>query len=104
LTEKVARSGKKRDKFEALVDSWDRDMGGKSVTNFQHLSHFQIIGMGPSALGFMLERLRHGELRWLYAIKCVSGYEAETPAMSNDRKAIIEAWLEWGAANGILSR
>jgi len=88
-------------KFQALAKDWERAMFGESVITHEHLSHFQIIGMGQSALPHVLDRLESGDLKWLYAAKCITGYEADTEEMENDADRIVSAWSEWRKTRGI---
>ncbi len=90
-----------REKFEALTEAWDEQHGGSSVVSLNHLIYHQIIGMGAEVIPFLLERLKLGEGHWIYALKCISGEQAETPAMHGDADQVIEAWLAWGQGRGI---
>jgi hypothetical protein len=87
-------------KFLALAEAWDEDNLGMSTSNYQHPAHLQIIGMGTIAIPLLLERLRRGERRWVYALKCVTGEQADTPEMRGDPKLVIKAWLDWGTQHG----
>jgi hypothetical protein len=94
--------GSVEEKFAALADAWDEHNSGRSVIDYAHFAHLQIIGMGAPALPLILDRLIEGEGdgRWVFALKCVSGDQTDTPAMRGDLDAVIKAWSEWGKRNG----
>ena len=88
------------EKFEALAEAWNDHNSGRSVVDYYHLSHLQIIGMGTPILGMALERLLGGDGRWVFSLKCISGEEADAPSMRGDLDAVMNAWHEWGKRNG----
>jgi len=90
-----------RDKFDALAETWEDKLGGSSVLNLNDVIYHQIIGMGAEIIPFLLERLRESEGHWIYALKCISGDQAESPEMHGDADRVINAWLAWGRARGI---
>jgi hypothetical protein len=87
-------------KFAALADAWDEHNSGRSVVDYAHFAHLQIIGMGVPVLPLILARLIDGDGRWVFALKCISGDQADTPSMRGDLDAVINAWAEWGKRNG----
>jgi hypothetical protein len=90
------------DKFSALADAWNDYSAGSSVRNYNHLSHLQIIGMGLAVVPFLLRRVAAGEGAWIYALKCITGHEAESPNMQGDAQRVIAAWVKWGERHGKL--
>jgi hypothetical protein len=90
------------DKFNALADAWDNFNSDRSVVDYDDLSHLQLMSMGPSIIPLLMERLRKGSGRWIYALKCISGEEAETADMRGDADRVIEAWVQWGKRNGYI--
>lgn len=87
-------------KFEALALTWAEKNAGQSVVNYYQLSLMQIIGMGREALPFIFERIARGEGKWVFALKCITGEEAETPDMQGNPQRVIDAWLKWGVSHG----
>jgi hypothetical protein len=87
------------DKFLALVKAWEDHNRARSVMDYDHVSYAQIIGMGERAIPLLMARLEQGEGDWIYALKCITGVQAETPDMHGDPDAVISAWLEWGKRN-----
>jgi hypothetical protein len=88
-------------KFDALAQDWIKHTKGRSVTEFNHFSHSQIIGMGPAVIPILLRRLQCGESDWIMALKTITGVKVTTSEMRGNVKAIIEAWISWGKANGL---
>jgi hypothetical protein len=85
-----------QEKLEALAEAWEEQHAGRSVLSLNHIAYHQIIGMGEAAIPLLIERVRNGEAHWIYALKCISGEQAETPEMQGDADRVIEAWVEWG--------
>jgi hypothetical protein len=83
-------------KFDALVEAWEDHQTGRSVTDFNHVAYTQIIGMGTTAIAWLLDKLTEGDGDWIYALKCITGQEAETPDMYGDADRVIAAWRAWG--------
>jgi hypothetical protein len=83
-------------KFDALAEAWERHNAGRSVRDYYHLAHMQIIGMSELAIPHLLQRMKRGDAKWVFALKCISGMEADTPDMLGDSERIIQAWLAWG--------
>jgi len=84
------------DKFEALADAWDNASPGSSIIDYDNFALHQIIGMGPAAIPFLLDRLRCGEGHWVYALTCIAGEQAHEEQMNGDADQVIQAWLDWG--------
>ncbi|HET6251234.1 MAG TPA: hypothetical protein VFE47_26360 [Tepidisphaeraceae bacterium] len=70
-----------KSKFDALAEAWDDDNLGMSTSNYQHPAHLQIIGMGTAAIPMLLDKLRQGQRRWVYALKFITGEQPDTPEM-----------------------
>jgi hypothetical protein len=87
-------------KFHALAEAWDEDNLGMSTSNYQHSAHLQIIGMGMTVIPLLLERLRRGERRWVYALRYVTGEQPDTAEMRGDPERVIRAWLDWASLHG----
>jgi hypothetical protein len=90
-------------KFHALATAWRWHNRGKSVLDYDDFSYLQIIGMGPPVVPYLLKAVEDGEGFWYFALKCITGREAETPDMHGDPEAIRQAWIEWGKKYGQLA-
>ena len=89
-------------KFKALSGEWKLRRLGLSVVDYNDFANLQIIGMGPAVIPYLLKEVHNGTSIWVFALKCITGAEAETPAMHGDGKAVRQAWLEWGKRHGYL--
>jgi hypothetical protein len=89
-------------KFASLVELWESRNIEQGKRNFNDLAFLQIIGMGQFAIRPLLERVRNRDTKWIYALKCISGQEADKKEMRGDVDQIINAWVAWGIRNGYI--
>lgn len=94
--------GSAREKFEKLAQAWDDNNLGLSQSNYQDPAHLQIIGMGEAAVPLLLDRVRRGERRWVYALRFITGEQPDTPEMRGDAPRVMQAWIDWGIARGLI--
>lgn len=88
-----------KEKIDALEESWRAHQGGRSRTEYNHFSYFQIVGSGPFALPILLEKVKAGSNAWFVALKAISGENVDTPAMQGKPSEAREAWVSWGDRN-----
>jgi hypothetical protein len=88
-----------RQKFEHLAISWQEYNSGQSVIDYSDFAFEQIVGMGVAVVPLLLERVASGESEWIYALKCISGVQAETTEMQGDEDQVVQAWIQWGRNN-----
>lgn len=91
-------------RFYALMNQWEIDTAVKSsITEIvMHPAYQQIIGMGPTALPFILSAMKMKRGHWFWALKSITG---EDPVAPNDRgniKKMTEIWLHWGQEQGYI--
>jgi hypothetical protein len=96
IDNKTVRFSSVQEKVDALEESWRKYNAGRSITDYNHFSHYQIIGLGSFAIPFLLEKVRGGSSHWFVALKAISGVSAELPETRGNPKAARDAWLEWG--------
>jgi len=89
-------------KFEALASDWVHGSPSGSIIALNNLSHLQIIGMGEPAIPFLISRVAKGQTRWIAALKCITGEQAETAEMHGDFDKVVDAWTAWGKKHGYL--
>lgn len=89
-------------KFHALAERWRDHNLGRAVTDYGDLSYLQIIGMGPVVIPLLLENLRTDMGNWIFALKCITGEQAEPVTKPVNPEYIIDLWLEWGQRNGFI--
>jgi hypothetical protein len=88
-----------RQKFEELSKSWQEYNFGSSIIEYHDAAFEQIIGMGAEVVPYLLERLKDGEVEWVYALQRITGHHIENPDMIGDAEKVAEAWIEWGREN-----
>lgn len=75
---------------------WDSSVTQKIL----HPSYQQIIGMGPIAVGWILQALRHDADFWFDALTAITGEQPVPIEHAGDIQAMANDWLEWGRHNG----
>ena len=88
------------ERFALLADTWERETRFFSDNEriLTHPAYQQIIGMGPFALPFILNRLRKRGGHWSWALICITGEDPVDPAHAGDIHLMRKAWLRWAAA------
>ena len=88
--------------FQRLAKIWRKETAVfSSVTKkVCHPAYQEIIGMGPTALPFILQELERKPGHWFWALHAISG---EDPVGVEDNfDAAVMAWLDWGKRKGYL--
>jgi len=86
--------------FRAHVEKWRRDTRHTSsiAKMITHSSYLRIIGMGKTAVPFLLRELKDRPDHWLVALNAITG---EDPArVGSTFIEAVDAWLNWGAVKG----
>jgi hypothetical protein len=91
-------------RFERLAAQWREQAAPlSSSTDRAMLPSYQtIIGMGETALPFILEEMRNRGGHWFWALRAITG---ENPVPSEHRgnvEAMTQDWLQWGGERGCL--
>jgi hypothetical protein len=95
-----------RARFDRLAVEWRNDtfLSSKIRDKVLHTAYQKIIGMGPSAISFILHDLaENGPNHWFWALHAIT---EEDPVPSNqvgNMVAMTEAWLQWGRKKGYRS-
>jgi len=61
-----------------------------------HGAYQQIIGMGPTAIPFILLSMRQESNHWFWALKAITGDDPVSPEHRGKIKEMNDAWLDWG--------
>jgi hypothetical protein len=93
-----------RAKFDALAERWNKYNRGRSVVEYNHPAYWQIVGMGPSAIPFLLEDMEKNNGRWFKALRYITGIQMGTEETRGDFQSLKRAWLEWSVADVIGSQ
>lgn len=88
--------------FERLANVWKQQTGHLSniSTRCTHPAYQQIIGMGKTAILFILRDLKDTQEDWFWALTAITG---ENPIPKRDAGYVdkmTEAWLRWAKAKG----
>ena len=91
-----------RTRFQTLAHQWKREtahlsnIGKKAL----HPAYQEIIGMGKSAVPLLLAELRREPDDWFWALHAITGAQPVPAENRGDVKAMADAWLQWGLAQG----
>ena len=93
-----------RSRFAMLAVEWhdDTDHLSSPVQIAMHEDYQKIIGMGSTALPFILEDLRDRGGLWYWALNAIA---EESPVPEDDAgniPAMKASWLHWGAERGYI--
>lgn len=92
--------------FQSLAAQWrgETRILSNVTRRCQHIAYQRIIGMGESAVPFILRDLRdNGPDDWFWALTAITGKNPISADIVGDVQKMTEAWLQWGATAGYLS-
>lgn len=90
-------------RFEHLAGEWKRSESPSSSAMglAMHPAYQKIIGMGPTAIPWIIEELKREPDHWFWALHCLTGGIDPVPeADRGDLQAMANAWIEWARQNG----
>lgn len=90
------------DRFHELLKGWLDERGSSSSVSqlSLHPKYQQIIGMGATAIPFILRELEREPKHLFWALHAITG---ENPVPEADRgriRKMAEAWIRWGKDRG----
>src|SRR5262249_5983720 len=86
-------------RFEKLAKAWKREteLISKVTKKVLHPAYQRIIGMGETAVPFILKDLAdNGPDDWFWALTAITDENPITQEIAGDMTAMTEAWLQWG--------
>lgn len=89
-------------KFEFLATKW-KDETQRAPTILEiatHPAYQQIIGMGSSAIPFILKQLKTEPDHWFWALKAITCEDPVPEKSRGNLNAMTDEWLEWGKSKG----
>lgn len=103
-TFRILKASPSRDEFQALAEQWHREtLHASSITKkVLHPSYQRIMAMGKPALPWILDDLHKTRSHWLWALHFITGKDPAEPSVNFNQA--VDAWLQWGLDNGLLSR
>lgn len=92
------------ERFRTLATTWHAETDHLSSTTERvlHPSYQQIIGLGPSAVPFLLRDLAETRSHWFWALRAITGEDPVNQDDAGNIRKMTEAWLEWGRRKGYL--
>lgn len=91
--------------FRALAETWRDDTRFESslMQSISHPAYRSIVQLGEDVVPVLLRELQqqHPE-PWFLALREITGIDPVTPNARGNMRAIINAWLHWGRARGLL--
>jgi len=94
-----------KEDFDRLADEWERNrpQGVDLADMVMHSAYQQIIGIGPQAIPWLLDRLEERPGHWFWALNSITRDESVVPEESHGNlNKMAEAWLNWGSRHGFV--
>lgn len=94
-----------KERFNRLAAEWKLDtyLSSKIKEKVAHLAYQKIIGMGPTAIPFILEDMKeNGPNHWFWALHAITEENPVPRDQPGNIVAMTEAWLQWGRKKGYL--
>jgi hypothetical protein len=90
--------------FEELALAWSSGTAHLSSPTklIEHPAYRQIIGLGPDVLPLLLHDLAENGRFWFPALNAITGENPVPDDAAGDVKRMMEAWIRWGATNGLI--
>ncbi len=93
-----------RAEFNSLANMWKSETRFMSspVDKAAHPAYQRIMGMGRTALPWILQELQREPHQWFAALTAIAG---ENPVPRRERgiiKVMAKRWIEWGINQGLL--
>ena len=88
--------------FAQLAARWRAETAVLSSTTAvaMHPAYQRIIGLGPQAIPLILADLQATPGHWFWALAALTGENPVPPGDEGRVRAMADAWLAWGRANG----
>lgn len=92
-----------RARFESLVSWWRTETSPLSSLHdiILHPAYQQIIGMGESALPYLLTEMATAPDHWGWALRAITGEDPVPPEDAGQLDRVAKHWLEWARRAGI---
>ena len=89
-------------RFYSLSTTWRTEIESASTANdmFLHPAYQQIIGMGPSAIPFLLRELSERPEHWFWALTAFTGVDPVPESHRGRVDQMAQAWLQWRRERG----
>jgi hypothetical protein len=91
--------------FDALFEAWTEEtMFSSAVDEIVLNKNYQrIIGLGPKALPYLLDRLQHSDAHLFWALEHISGENPVPEELWGNVPEMSARWLQWGVDRGLIA-
>jgi hypothetical protein len=91
-------------RFDSLAQRWREETEFASAPSalFMHQAYQEIIGLGPAVLPLVLRDLGETRDHWFWALRSITAENPVPPEERGKVERMVERWLEWGRAKGLL--
>ncbi len=88
--------------FNSLADQWRHERGATSWASQMAMqpSYQSIIGMGPTAIPFILRELDKQPDHWFWALRSITRENPVKPHQRGKIREMAQAWLDWARNRG----
>ena len=93
-----------QNRFDELARNWKQGtlVMSSSPQIYEHDAYRQIVDLGEQVLPFIFDELRRSnDIHWIQALEEISDFRRPKSGATPD--AVIQAWLRWGNARGLVS-
>ena len=89
-------------KFQNLVTQWRAERRATSLVADMvvHPAYQGIIGMGPTAVPFILHELQRSPDHWFWALRAITRENPVPEEIRGNMREMAATWLAWGEARG----
>ena len=90
--------------FLRLKNKWEEEtaMLSSIAEISMHQAYQQIIGMGQTAVPFILNELNKKPGHWFWALKSITGEDPVSQEQRGKLREMTKVWLKWGREKGYL--
>ena len=89
-------------RFLQLKATWEKETAHLSSLISMHPAYQQIIGMGPTAISFILRELKNKPGHWFWALKSITGEDPVPPEHRGKVRQMTDDWLKWARERGYI--
>ena len=102
LADWAAERDRDHERFLSLAARWKAErLPVSSPTQLtDHPAYLEIVGMGRTAIPWLLRELRREPDHWFIALKRLAGIDPVQPASRGNLDAMAADWLAWGRQQG----
>ncbi|HEX8673792.1 MAG TPA: hypothetical protein VF710_17985 [Longimicrobium sp.] len=91
------------EEFRRLSARWREETEHLSSTDvFTHPDYQRIIGLGSVVVPALLRDLSRTGAHWFWALRAITGENPVAAENAGNVRKMIEAWLAWGQARGLV--